>query len=193
MVAEAKPPTVREAVAVFDDAAQLEEAIDDLLSSGFDRAEISLLASEHAVEEKLGHLYRKTAELEDEPNAARTAYVSTEAIGDAQGAIIGGLTYVGAVAAAGAIVASGGTLAGAIIGASLAGGASGLVASVLADLVGRHHAAYLNEQLEHGGLLLWVRTWNAELESKACEVLKRHSGKDVHVHELPASTVQPSA
>ena len=43
----------------------------------------------------------------------RTAYVSTEAIGDAEGALIGGLMYIGATAVAGAIVATGGTLAAA--------------------------------------------------------------------------------
>jgi hypothetical protein len=46
--------TIREAVGVFHDPASLQEAIDELLSSGFDRAELSLLAGEHAVEEKLG-------------------------------------------------------------------------------------------------------------------------------------------
>ena len=51
--------TIREAVGVFRDPASLQEAIDELLSSGFDRAEVSLLAGEHAVEEKLGHRYRK--------------------------------------------------------------------------------------------------------------------------------------
>ena len=49
--------TIREAVGVFHDPASLQEAIDELLSSGFDRAEVSLLAGEHAVEEKLRHRY----------------------------------------------------------------------------------------------------------------------------------------
>jgi hypothetical protein len=31
--------------------------------------------------------------------------------------------------------------------------------------IGDHHAHYLQEQMEHGGLLLWVRTWDAEEES----------------------------
>ncbi len=56
--------TMREAVGVFQTAEQLEAAIDDLLSAGFDRAEVSLLAAEPAVEEKLGHKYRRPAELE---------------------------------------------------------------------------------------------------------------------------------
>jgi hypothetical protein len=39
----------REAVAVFDTAQPLQNAIDELLSSEFDRAELSLLASEAEV------------------------------------------------------------------------------------------------------------------------------------------------
>ncbi len=52
---ETRCPMIREAVAVFDDAEALQAAIDELESSGFDRAEISLLAGAKSVEEKLGH------------------------------------------------------------------------------------------------------------------------------------------
>jgi len=41
----------REAVGVFQNANDLEAAIDDLLSNGFNRAELSLLASEGTVTE----------------------------------------------------------------------------------------------------------------------------------------------
>jgi hypothetical protein len=182
-----KTRTVREAVGVFNHPKDLQEAIDQLLSSGFDRAELSLLAGEHAVEEKLGHRYVKVSTLADDSTVLRAAYVSTEAIGDAQGGLIGGLMYVGAVAAAGAIVASGGTIAAAITAAAMAGGAGGLIGTFLAKLVGDHHAQYLQRQLDRGGLLLWVRTWHAEDERRAIEILRNHSGGDVHVHALPAA------
>lgn len=179
--------TRTEAVGVFDDADSLQAAIDELLTSGFDRAEISLLAGEHAVEQKLGHVYQKVTELEDDQAVPRTAYVSTESLGDAQGGLIGGLVYVGAVAAAGAMVATGGTLAGAIVAAALTGGAGGLIGSVLADLVGDHHARYLKDQIDRGGLLLWVRTRDQEHEKRAIEILSRHSAHDVHTHEVSSA------
>jgi hypothetical protein len=185
--ANRKSESVKEAVGVFKTAETLQDAIDELMSSGFDRAEISLLAAEKVVEEKLGHKYQKAAELEDDTKVPRTCYVSTESIGDAEGGLIGGLMYVGAMAALGAIVASGGTLAVAIAGAAVAGGAGGLIGSALAKLVGDHHARHLQEQLDHGGLLLWVRTWDAEDEKRAVDVLKKHSGNDVHVHAFPAA------
>ena len=186
MPTEQEVRTVREAVGIFHRPEDLQGAIDELLSSGFDRAELSLLASEHAVEEKLGHRYEKVSALADDPTVPRSAYVSTEAIGGAEGGLIGGLTYVGAVVAAGAIVASGGTLAAVITAAALAGGTGGLIGSVLAKWVGDRHAHYLQEQIDRGGLLLWVRTWNVEDEKRAVEILKKHSGGEVHVHALPA-------
>src|SRR3546814_12704283 len=46
--------TDSQAVGIFHNSQQLQDAIDELLSSGFHRAEMSLLASEYAVEEKIG-------------------------------------------------------------------------------------------------------------------------------------------
>ena len=185
MPAEQEGRTIREAVGVFTSPDKLQEAVDDLMNSGFDRAELSLLTAEKTVDEKLGHKYRKIAELEDDPIVPRCCYVSTESIGDAEGGLIGGLMYVGATAAAGAVVATGGTLALVVAAAALVGGAGGLFGSLLAKWVGDHHAHSLQEQLDHGGLLLWVRTWDAEREKGATEILSRHSGRDVHAHTLP--------
>ncbi|MBI1985945.1 MAG: hypothetical protein HYS64_04570, partial [Rhodospirillales bacterium] len=76
--------TVREAVGVFHDAESLEDAIEELMVAGFDRAEISLLAGEKAVVEKLGHRYKKVEELEDDPNVVRAAYVERDSLVEAR-------------------------------------------------------------------------------------------------------------
>lgn len=185
MPEEEKTNTVREAVGAFSTPETLQEAIDELMSSGFDRADLSMLAAETTVDEKLGHKYKKIVELEDDPIVPRCCYVSTESIGDAEGGLIGGLMYIGATAAAGAVVATGGTLALVIAAAALAGGVGGLFGAIMAKRLGDHHAHYLQEQLDHGGLLLWVRTWDAEDEKRAVDILSKHSGRDVHVHTLP--------
>jgi hypothetical protein len=192
MATEKKAETIREAVGVFDTPDKLQEAIDELLVSGFERSELSLLASEKAVEEKLGHKYKRVTELEDKAEIPRAMYVSTEARGGAEGGLIGGLMYVGGVAAVGAVVASGGTLAAVIAAAAVAGGAGALIGSLLATWVGDRHAHYIQEQIDHGGLLLWVRTWDKAHEKRAVEILSRHSGKDVHVHALPARNEDPA-
>ena len=186
MTMKATTHAIREAVGVFHSPEELQAAIDDLLETGFHRAELSLLASVKAVDEKLGQRYRKISSVADDPLIPRAAYVSPEAIGGAEGGLIGVLMYVGAMAAAGAIVASGGTLAAAIIGAALSGGAGGLIGTLLAEWLGEEHSHHLQEQVERGGLLLWVRTWDLADENRAMEILKKHSGSHVHVHDLPA-------
>ena len=178
---------VCEVVGVFHATEDFEAAIDELLSSGFDRAQLSLLASERAIEDKLNYRYTRVAELADDPTVPRTAYVSTAAVGDAQGALIGGLTYVGATSAIGAVVMSGGALAATLIAAIVAGGAGTLLGSILARLVGQHHAANLNEHIEKGGLLLWVRAWELAEEALAISILRKHGGDDVHSHACLAT------
>jgi len=175
---------IREAVGVFSDAEALETTIDELQSSGFNRALISILAGEDTVTEKLGHIYEKTKELEDDPSVPRTAFVSTAAIGDAEGGLVGSLLYVGAVAAVGAVVATGGALATAITAAVVGGGVGGAIGTALAALVAKHHADYLQEQVDRGGLLLWVRTMDAEHEEKAKAIMSKHSGQDVRIHDM---------
>lgn len=171
-----------EVVGIFHSPDDLEAAVDELLLSGFDRAELSLLASERAVENKLGRHYRAARELVDDRNVPRAAFVSTEAIGDAEGGLIGGLAYIGATVAVGAVVMSGGALAATVAAAALAGGAGGLIGSILARWVGEHHAQYLHDQVERGGLLLWVRAWTPADEARAVSILKKHAGDQVHAH-----------
>ena len=174
---------LREAVGVFASASDLQAAIDEFLSSGFHRAELSLLVGEDALNEHLGG-FADARSLEDDHAVPRSAYVSPEAIGDAQGGIVGALAYGGATVAAGAIVLSGGAIVTALVAATLAGGAGTVVGALLAKWIGDHHGRYLQTQIDHGGLLLWVRTRNAKAEERALQILRTHSAGDAHVHTL---------
>ena len=180
MTNEPAPVPVCEVVGVFHTSNDLEAAVDELLSSGFDRAELSLLASEDAVAEELSGQFRSVAEIPDDPAMPHAAFVSTEAIGDAEGGVIGGLAYLGATVAIGAVVMSGGALAATVAAAVFAGGTGGLIGSVLARWVGHHHAAHLQSQIENGGLLLWVRAWNEPDEARAVDIIAKHAADNVH-------------
>tara|TARA_R110000803_G_scaffold125375_1_gene193018 strand:- start:185 stop:1183 length:999 start_codon:yes stop_codon:yes gene_type:complete len=182
---QSSPLPAREAVGVFQSEEALQAAIDDLLSHGFDRAEISLLARSDSVEQKLGHAYRKVAEVEDDAAAPRIAYVAEEDVGNAEGAVIGTLMYVGALAGLIPVVASGGALAAGLVALLIGGGGGAAIGAALARIIDREHAEYIADQVEHGGLALWVRTWNEGDEARATKILKAHSGQDVHLHGLP--------
>ena len=94
---EPKPKTtvinVPEAVGVFDKFEDFQAAFYDLRMVGFSRHDISLLAKQNVLEEKLGKAYWRASDLEDNPDAPRAAFVSEEAIGELEGAIAGGFFF----------------------------------------------------------------------------------------------------
>ena len=186
MSTQSKTGAVREAVGLFGNSDALQGAIDELLSSGFDRADLSLLGSEDAIEKVVGHAFKRT-DLEDNPATPRGVYVSPDAVGTAEGGLISALAYVGGVATAGMIALAGGPLSLIVVGAGLAGGAGGLLGAGLAKIVGDARAADIHSHLNAGGLLLWVRTWNLDDERRAVGILAKHSGRDIHVHAQSAS------
>lgn len=176
-------PTVREAVAVLADVSALEAAVAELRAAGFAEDEISLLAAQDAVESKLGHMYRRVEELEDDPAAPRTAFVALRNLGDREDRVVSSLTILPTLIAAGTVVASAGAVAAAVIGTAVAGTTLG---TVLSHFMNRRQADWLQEQLDRGGLLLWVRTATPERERQATAILGRHAAHDVHIHEIPA-------
>ena len=121
--------------------------MDELMHSGFDRAELSLLASEDAGSGEASHFYCPVSEMADDRSVPRAAFVSTAAIGDAKGGLIGGFTYVGATVAAGLMVVSGGALAATIIAAVLAGGAGGVFGAIPGPM-GRRSSCELFERAD---------------------------------------------
>jgi hypothetical protein len=104
--------TQTEAVAVFHDAEALQGTIDELLTAGFDHAEISVLANEQTIKDKLGHDYKSTSELEDDPDVPRVEYVPEENFGNAQGGIIATAAYFPAVIGSLVVASSGGRCSG---------------------------------------------------------------------------------
>jgi hypothetical protein len=64
--------TIREAVAVFDDAAKLEDAVSELQSNGIDRSELSFLAHPSFP----GHMSRDLRQAADDPATPREPVVS---------------------------------------------------------------------------------------------------------------------
>ncbi len=72
------PTELREAVGVFAEERNYQEAIDELLSSGFDHADLSMLAAETVVQQKLKNTYMQTTDLVDtgEQEIGRRHYVA---------------------------------------------------------------------------------------------------------------------
>jgi hypothetical protein len=192
---------VREVTGIFHSRDALDAAAYELVLTGFDRADIDVLASLDEVPKRLGPVYVASAELADVKQAPRRPFVGRDDV-----------TAVNAVTA--------GTV-GAVAGAATAyfaliGGGSGTAAGTAAVLVGLLAAAIaflltvrvfrreeregLDALMAHRGLILWVRVRSAEQENIAQEILRAHGARAVRVHEieiekrpedLPLGTVRP--
>lgn len=174
---------VPEAVGVFDSVDDLQKAFYDLRAVGFSRYDISLLGAEDALKEKLGKSYWTASDLEDDPHAPRAAFVSEEAMGEFEGAIAGGFFFLGSYIAMAALLTPASTLAASIAAIAIGGAPSAVIGGLLARRAEKHHRDYYAQQIDHGGILLWVRVADAEKQRLAVEILKGHSGRDVHVHD----------
>jgi len=173
---------VPEAVGVFDTFKDLQSAFYDLRMVGFSRYDISMLAQQSVLEEKLGKAYWRASELEDDPDAPRAAFVSEEGIGELQGMIGGGFFFLGSFIALAAMLTPASTIAASIAAIAIGGSPGVVIGTLLARRVGKHHKDYYANQIEHGGILLWVRVKDKEHEDLAVKIMKGHSGCDVHVH-----------
>ncbi len=169
--------SIREVVALFDDAETLEKAVVALEGRGFDRAAFSLLGDEASVERELGHRYQNIAEMEDNPAAPRETFFTRVSRLEAEYGLPIGLASIGALTLAGI---------GGVLPMLVAAGGGAALGGMLGRKMHEHHAQRLKEQLARGGLLLWVNVRDAAQEKLALEVLKAHSAHDVHVHEIAA-------
>ena len=171
-----------EAVGVFDSFEQLQAAMYDLLMAGFSRYDISVLASQEALTEKFGNRFWTAEDLADDPDAPRAAFVSEEAVGELEGAIAGGFLFLGSAIAMAALLTPASTLLGSVAAVAIGGTPGAVLGTLFARRVGQHHREYYETQIAHGGILVWVRTESPEKERRAIEIMKAHSGRDVHVH-----------
>ena len=176
---------IREIIALFDSREALENAVEDLQSNGFDRMQLSLLASRETVEERLHHRLTDVHEVEDDPAAPRSEPLERPDVGNVMGVAVGPPTAFAAMATAGIVALSGGALAGIAAGALAAGGGVAALGAFLAKGVNDRVAADFQEQVELGGILLWVSLRNPEQEAEARAVLARHTKSELRVHDIP--------
>jgi hypothetical protein len=152
--------STRDVVAAFDSSDSLGAAVFALETHGFDRAAFSVLASEEALQHKLGHRYQHVKEVEDDPQVPRDTFFSRISRLEAEFLPTPGLASVGFLMLAG--VGSG-------LAAVIAAGGGALIGVALGRLIHQQHATRVKEQLAQGGLLLWVNVRDAAEEAKAAD------------------------
>jgi hypothetical protein len=176
---------VREAVGVFSVPEALERAVDELEVSGFDRAALSILASDETIKDRVGRLYRNIAEIADNRRVPQRAFVETDSRIEGAAAAIGIPCYIGGVAGAGVTAVGFGAATAATVAGGVVGGVVGAgLGALLAGGMIRRHVRKVSEQLAEGGLVLWVSLRDDDAERRALHILAASGGRDVHVHEF---------
>jgi hypothetical protein len=182
-----EPRTViREAVAVFHDPAAVQTAVSDLQSGGFDRADISFMAREGYLDGHLKREYPDVRQAADDPRVPRDPVIDETDIRQQRTLDTSLAATIAGFAAAGFTVMTGGALPLAIGLAAVAMGGVGAAGALVGRAAEKGQETFLEEQLQHGGVLLWVHTADLEAERRALEILRRDGGEDAHIHELPA-------
>ncbi len=90
----------------------------------------------------------------------------------------------GAGAGAGAGASTAVSIPATLVAVALGGGSGAAIGGALAKALGDHYNHEIKEQIEKGGLVLWVRTPDEERENIACDIMQAHGAKHVKVHTI---------
>ncbi len=175
------PGTVPEVVGLFDTTDNLQEAIRQLEGTAFPRQDISIMGTRRDLEKIFGTKAVSPMIAADDAHTPRQAPARPEE------EVIGGTALVGASAYIGAmgLALSAGAIAFPVAGAAIIGGlGGGVLGGILARILDQSHNRHLEEQIERGGLLLWVRTPDENKESLAINIMTAHGGRHVHAHTI---------
>jgi hypothetical protein len=167
----AKPfPVIREAVASFPDREHFRNAVSALVAAGFERSDLSVLASHDSLA------------------------VADAAAGTPREVLRAGLSdeikYIAPLTVAGIIVLSGGPIAiavAALVGAGLGGAA---LKELFDDYTASRHSDAFAAALKAGSALLWVRCADPDSELAATRILEEAGGHHVHVHGRSSGDAQ---
>jgi uncharacterized protein (TIGR02271 family) len=166
---------VKTVVALYNELSDARNVVEDLVSSGFDRNDISLVASDST------RTYSSTTadngDIEGEQMAEGA--VSGAVAGGALGGLAGILVGLGALAipGIGPIVAAGPIVAG-LTGAGIGAAVGGLVGALVNWGIPEEEAGYYAEGVRRGGTLVAVRTDEGRVE-EAVDIMNEYGPVDV--------------
>ena len=177
--------TFREVVGLFSTMESLQEAVRELEGSAFPRDAISVLGSRSEIEKIFGTTAIDTLDAEDDPRVPRQAPPRPEEKNIGAGALVGGAAYVGAVTAA--LVTMPASIPLTLAAVALGGGSGAALGAGLVSVLGHKLDDLAAEQIEKGGLLLWVRTPDEEREIIAFDIMKKYGAQNNKIHDMQSA------
>ncbi|MCU0493600.1 MAG: DUF2382 domain-containing protein, partial [Chloroflexaceae bacterium] len=171
-------------VGLFDNFSEAQSVVQDLVSNGFSRDHISVVANDRS---QTVDTSREVGESNTAAEGAGAGAVGGTVVGGAVGLLVGlgvlAIPGIGPVLAAGPLVAAIGTpaaVAGATaLGAGLGAAAGGLVGGLIGAGVPEDEANYYAEGVRRGGTLVSVTTDDDSMADRAYNVMRQHNAVDI--------------
>ena len=175
---------VREVAGVFRSRDVLDVAVNSLLSSGFDRADIDTVVGTEA-RRKLGGAEVAVEELPEVPAIPRQPFLAREDFVLVSSLVLAVLVFAGAAAAAWLVVGSGGEPRWAVVAAAIVGAiAAAVIGAQITRAFTRSQIRGLKAQLVTGEFVLLVRVRSPGEEATAEQILLGHGAEAVRPHEI---------
>lgn len=157
--------------AVFSSHNNAAGALESLIANGFDSGDISLVASEDFDREAFG--------IETHSKLAEGAAIGAGA-GGATGAVIAGLTAVGAVATTGGVgLVAAGPIVAALAGAGAGAAGGSVLGGIVGSMIPEHEIKHYEDAVKKGDVLVGVQCENSDQCDKARDVLKQFDADKV--------------
>ena len=184
MSTENNKSLIREAVGIFFDAQSVKKTAADLQSCGFTQAELGLLAKRFSNQEALHQLMQQFDQRRDTSEGPNTAFVVEQAQGDTKRVLRGTLMLATGAVGGGMVIAAAAVFGGAMAAAVATILAVICVFTALLIFINRPDADYLENQIQDGHLLLFVRAKDEKSEKLAIDVLKRNGAHNPKIYSV---------
>jgi len=160
-------------VGLFDTTAEAQSVVQELINSGFERNDISLVANDARGE------YTKYREVGGTESSAAEGAGAGAVGGGVLGGVLGLLVGVGALAipGIGPIVAAG-PLVAALTGAGIGAATGGIIGALVGAGIPEEDAGFYAEGIRRGGTLVMVKA-SDDMAQNAYDVMRRYGAVDV--------------
>lgn len=171
----------REIVGIFRSPQQLEAAVSGLCSSGWDRAELSLLGlKDHVAPDDPAAASASDASASRSPVFSDTDARQERTLTASLAGVVAGFV------ASGAIIATGGTAVVALVGAAAAGSGGAVVGEFIGRMLNKNTTEPMEHQIARGGIVLCALLRSPDQETQARAILAGQGAADIHVQAHPA-------
>lgn len=156
--------------AVFESHPNAASALESLVAAGFDSSTISFVASDDFDHDAFG--------VETHSRVAEGAAIGAGA-GGAVGAIVAGLTLVGALATGGAGLVVAGPLVAALAGAGAGAAGGSLLGGIVGLAIPEHEVKHYEDAIGRGHVLIGVECENTQERKTARDIFERFNADKI--------------